>query len=391
MGMHTPPSDSLDRFPRRDFLRLGLAAGLAPRASSLADDDRPDARLLIRGERPLNAETPVSVFDRPITPTECFFIRSHFRPPAVSLQTWLLRVEGLVERPFQMSLADAEAFGFEIASVTAVLQCAGNGRAYFEPIIPGVPWRKGAVGCAEWSGVRLAELLARARVKPGAAHVHVMGADAPPHPKTPPYLRSIPLDRASHESSLLATQMNGDVMPALHGGPQRLIVPGWTGNHWMKWVRKLVVSDQEAPGFYQQTGYRIPREPAPPGTSIPPDQLVPVAEMNVKSLFARPEDGATIPPGRRELVGVAWSGMTPVERVEVSIDEGPWMAVRLDLAVSPFAWRLWRLDWDATPGQHVLAVRATDASGATQPDASPWNKSGYLWNGIDRIRVEVKG
>jgi DMSO/TMAO reductase YedYZ molybdopterin-dependent catalytic subunit len=369
---------------------LALAAPLASSLPRQLTAQEQRIRLIVRGERPLNAETPVSVFDRLLTPTESFFVRSHFRPPAVGLRPWVVRVEGLVERPFQINLKELDTLRLEPSSIVAVLQCAGNGRAFFEPVVPGVPWRKGAVGCAEWSGVRLADLIRHAGLQPQAAHVHTLTADIPPHPQTPPFLRSIPLDRALHPSTLLATHINGEPLPAIHGGPLRLIVPGWTGNHWIKWIRGLVVSSEEAPGFYQQTAYRMPLHPVPPGTNPPPDQLVPVTELNIKSLFARPEDGAIIASGRQRLVGAAWSGFTPVERVEISINRGPWTPAQLGPAASPFAWRIWQHEWDPTPGHHELAVRATDAHGTTQPESTPWNKSGYLWNGIDRVRVEVR-
>lgn len=381
----------MDWLSRRGLLRAGAVSLLAQGAAKTGIPDlRQYDGFIEHGDRPLNLETPVSAFTERVTPTDRFFVRGHFRPPALGLRPWVLRVEGLVERPIELPVDSPDLDGFEPAEVTAVLQCAGNGRAYFEPIIPGVPWRKGGVGCGVWAGIRLRDVLERAGVKAGAAHVHVLGADPPPHPKTPPFLRSLPLERAMHPSTLLATRMNGAEMTGIHGGPLRLIVPGWTGNHWMKWVRGLVVSAEEAPGFYQRTGYRMPPTPVPPGTNVPPEQLVPVTAMNVKSLIAWPADGATLKTGAHELVGVAWAGMEPVERVEVAIDDGPWREARFDDPIESFAWRVWRFTWDAPAGAHVAAVRATDRRGETQPDVTPWNKSGYLWNGIDRVRVEVK-
>ena len=211
--------------------------------------------------------------------------------------------------------------GLEQATKAAVLQCAGNGRGLYRPRVPGVPWERGAVGQAEWAGVRLAELLDRAGVQPGAAHLHFLGGDAPPNPKIAAFVRSIPIDRARDPGTILALRMNGEPLPAIHGGPVRLVVPGWAGNNWFKWVRRIVVSRDEAPGFYMQTAYRMPRTPVPSGAApgaVPAD---PVTWMNVKSLISAPGRGAVMAAGPVELRGIAWTGQGHVTRVEVRIDD----------------------------------------------------------------------
>ena len=215
-----------------------------------ADGESPSARdgkLIVRTLRPLNLESPVSALDSWLTPNEQFFIRSHFAAPAVDLHPWDLEISGLVDRPARLSLAGLQ----NRAQVTlpAVLQCSGNGRSLFRPGMPGVGWVRGAVGHAEWSGVRLADLLEEARLQSGVAHVHLIGGDAPPSPRTPAFIRSIPIDRALDPNTLLGLRMNGVSLPALHGGPLRLVVPGWAGNNWIKWVRRIVVARDEAPGF----------------------------------------------------------------------------------------------------------------------------------------------
>ena len=280
---------------RRDFLALGLAlpwaADLAAQAAR-ADDG--GGGLIVRSSMPLDAETPVGAFDQAFTPNDRFFVRSHFGPPATVLAPWRLEVEGLVDRPLSLSLADLD--GLDRATIPAVLQCSGNGRAFFAPNIPGVGWERGAVGNAEWGGVRLVDVLNRAGVKAEARHIQMHGADTPPNPKTPAFFRSLPLARGLDRSTILATTMNGEPLPRLHGGPIRMIVPGWAGNHWIKWVRKLTLAVEEAPGFYQRTGYKIPLVPGPPGVDPKPADLVPVTTLNVKSLIARPLEGATLKP-----------------------------------------------------------------------------------------------
>ncbi len=235
----------------------------------------------------------------------------------------------MLERPGTLGPEDWD--DYEQVTLPAVLQCSGNGRGFFTPKLSGVPWAKGGVGNAEWSGVRLRDVLQRAGIKPGAAHVHLLGADPPPNPKTPAFLRSIPLDRAMADDTILATRMNGEPLPVLHGGPLRLVVPTWTGNHWIKWLRWVRVEREEAPGFYMQVGYRIAPEDAPPGAELKPEDLVPLTTMNVKSLFARPSVGAVLPSGRQQARGVAWTGRGLVDRVEVQIDDDPqWRPATLE-------------------------------------------------------------
>lgn len=378
---------------RRDFLQRALAGsslpwvgGLGSRAALADEPAGPD--LIVRSSRPLDAETPVEAFDRFLTPNPLFFVRSHFGPPAVGLSPWRLEIDGLVDRPVALSLDDLARL--EQVKLPAVLQCSGNGRGFFSPTIPGVGWGRGAVGNAEWSGVRLVDVLKRAGVQAEAAHVQLMGADSPPNPKTPAFFRSIPLARALDPSTLLATSMNGEPLPLLHGGPVRLVVPAWAGNHWIKWLRKVTVAKDEAPGFYMQTGYKIPKVPTPPGVDLKPADLKSVTTMNVKSLIARPLEGATLRAGRVEIRGVAWTGEGVIAKVEVQVEpDGPWTLARLEGEPRAGTWVVWSMPWDAKRGRHTVRARATDSSGDVQPETTPWNRSGYLWNAIDRVTCEV--
>ena len=351
--------------------------------------DGPDLRMLVRTERPLNLESPTAALDSFLTPNEALFVRSHHGSPAVGLRPWEISVEGLVDRPIKLGLDELRAM--DAATVPAVIQCAGNGRGFFRPRMPGMPWGRGAVGHAEWGGVPLAALLEKAGVKAEAAHVHFIGGDVPPTPKAPPFIRSIPLDRAKADGTLIALALNGEPLPALHGGPARVVVPGWAANNWIKWVRRIVVAAEESPTFYMKTGYRIPREPVPPGATPDPASLVPVTWMNVKSLITSPESGATLPGGRREVRGVAWTGQGHVDKVEVSTVEDPaWREAELLDAPREGSWRRFRLEWTPPgPGRFTLQARATDSRGEVQPEVSPWNKSGYLWNGYDRVPCVV--
>lgn len=374
---------------RRQWFRMTAAGVAALTVRESVADDGPGvaSELIIRGGEPLNAETPAGALTTWITPNRLFFVRSHFGPPAIGLRPWKLGVTGTAPTPLEFGLGDLAKL--EQVTVPAVLQCSGNGRAKFSPTVPGVGWACGAVGNAEWTGVRLADLLKDAGLTDRVKHVHFLGADGPPNPKTPSFLRSLPIDRAMAPATLLALKMNGEPLPVLHGGPIRLVVPGWAGNHWMKWLRSIRLSSEEAPGFYQRTGYRMPRATTPPDATVKPEDTVPVTSLNVKSLIAGPVEGQRLKAGEAEIRGVAWTGGGRVAKVEVAIDGRPWTPAELHGPDHEGAWRLWRFSWKATPGRHVVRARAADTSGAVQPEKTAWNKSGYLWNGIESSNFEV--
>jgi len=387
-----PSPQPLDR---RAFLKSGcagvVAGGLGAAVRVEADEpaEAADRRMIVRTERPLNLESPSASFASWLTPADELFVRSHHGAPAASLGPWGLVVEGLVERPLHLRFDDLQ--DFEPTTRQAVIQCAGNGRALFRPRMPGVPWERGAVGHAEWSGIGLDDLLKKAGLKPGAAHVHLIGGDVPPGPKAPAFLRSVPIEEAVEAGALIALRMNGAPLPVLHGGPARLVVPGWAANNWTKWLIKLVVSAEESPAFFMKTGYRLPRNPTPPGVNPDPRDLLPVTWMNVKSLIARPGPGETIQGRSHEVLGVAWTGKGHVTKVEFSTDREPaWRPAELIGKPVQGSWMQFRISWKPPgPGSYVLRVRATDSGGNVQPEIPPWNKSGYLWNGYDQVACIV--
>jgi len=371
---------------RRDFVRAGaisLAALALPRPG-LAEET-----LLQLGEHPQNLATPIDRFDRLLTPNRSFFVRSHLGPPGLDPDR-RLRVGGLVKSPVELSLPDLSRF--EQISLTCVLQCAGNGRGLQRPTVPGVQWAHGAMGQAEWRGIRLADLLQKAGVSSGAAHVRLEGADLPPKPSVPRFIRSLPLDRALDRETLIATHMNGEPLTLAHGAPFRLVVPGWAGNHWVKWVTRLTVQEKEAEGFYYQTAYRIPKSPVAPGTAVPPDQLIPVTTFPVKSVIALPADGATTRSGRQEIAGVAFSGEAAIASVAVSLDDGvTWTSAALEGEPGRGRWQVFRHAFDARPGRLRVISRATDARGNVQPREAVWNPGGYFWNGWMAVDFTVAG
>jgi len=378
---------------RRRFIELA-AGGLFSAAAGLfrfpASGEAAETRIM-KVSRPYNAETPVEALESWLTPNEQVFVRSHFGPPArdrLDPGSWRLSVKGLVAHELSLSLSDLVRV--EEVSVTAVVQCSGNGRAYYRPRVAGIQWRKGAVGNARWTGVRLRDVLAMAGVQPQAKHLHLLGADRPALPNLPLFLRSIPIDKALHPDTILAMRMNGEPLPLLHGAPLRLIAPGWMAAACVKWLTDLTVSETEAPGYYMQVAYRYPIRSVEPGEPVDPQHFRPVEAMVVKSLITNPQDGAVV-TGAVRVTGVAWTGEGRIVSVEVSTDEGrPWLPARLVGEDVPYAWRRWELDWQPTrPGSSVLLCRATDDRGHTQPERSPWNPGGFLWNGWDRVTVDV--
>jgi len=376
---------------RRRFLETGglaLLGGLVGRAAAAGKASMtPSRELLVHSLRPENLATPIEWFDRPITPTDVFFVRSHFGAPAPPVAP-RLRVDGLVGRALDLGPTEIDAM--PQVTLTAVLQCAGNGRALHEPRVPGVQWVHGAMGQATWTGVRLGDLLERAGISSDAAHVAFEGRDLAPTPATPAFHRSIPLERAADPSTLVASRMNGEPLTPAHGAPLRLVAPGWAGNHWVKWLTAIRVQREETSGFFMQTAYRLPRSPVEPGAAVPPESTVPVTTFPLKSIIARPVDGSRLPRGLQEVVGVAFSGEAAIARVEVSTDAGrSWNEATLEDEPAPGRWQVFRLRFEARPGSIRAVARAVDARGVVQPERATWNPSGYFWNGWHAVTWAV--
>lgn len=336
---------------------------------------------------PLNAETPLELLTDYLTPNDLFFVRSHWIPRVPALKTWRLVVDGEVARPLSLSLAELKKL--PRAEITCVLQCAGNGRALHTPILPGVQWRYGAVGNARWSGVRVRDVLERAGVRASGKHLHLFGSDDPPG-KVPPFHRSLELEKAL-DDCIFAYEMNGQPLPQSHGAPLRLVVPGWAGDHWMKWVVRASVKAVPQTGFFMDTAYRWPNKLGEPGVAFKPEEMHPLNELAVKSNITSAPRTARV-GGPVDLRGFAFSGAPDVRKVEISDDDGAsWKPGTLDPRHSPHAWRLWSFRWTPRrPGTAKVFARATDSRGATQPRVALWNQSGYLHNAWHAVQIEVK-
>ena len=300
---------------RRDFFLLLGGALLQPATGRTKRD------MLVRSARPQDLEMPLSGFSDYITPVDHFFVRTHVYTPRVTLNEWRFVIDGAVVTPLTLTMDDVRRL--PAVELVSVLECAGNGRGFYEPSVPGLQWTNGAVGNGRWRGVRLADVLKRAGVKPSAKEILFGGADVPIG-TMPDFQRSIPVAKALDADTLLAYEMNGETLPVEHGFPLRVVVPGWAGDCWIKWLTSISVLDSEHDGFWMARAYRHPGRPVQPGTPIPPERMQPVTSLRIKSVIASPLDGSSVETGKPATIhGVAWSGDAgPVTRVDVSVDGG---------------------------------------------------------------------
>lgn len=343
---------------------------------------------IVRSENPPNLEMPFTKLGDFVTPTDLFYVRAHFPVPKIDRSKWRLRVEGEVERPFEIGYD--ELVGLASRSMPVTLECAGNNRIFLEPKVKGVQWELGAVGNAEWTGVPLSLLLERAGVKANALEVILEGADAGPlaEPKGPPgdvrFARSIPLPKACHDV-LLVHRMNGEELHPEHGFPLRAVVPGWYAMASVKWLQRIIVTDAPYNGYYQTLDYAYWSEID--GLA----KLTPLSNMQLKAEIAYPPTDAILPAATNiRIFGAAWGG--DVAKVEVSVDGGmEWTVARLIDEARPNAWRRWDLDWTTPPqpGRCVLMARATDKDGRGQPTEHDPNRGTYMINHILPIEVRV--
>ncbi len=344
--------------------------------------------MILRSFRFVDLESPVEYFNSWLTPAPHFFVRNHMHEPSeLDADDWRLTIEGEVEKPFTLKLAELSKL--ETHAVVNTLECAGNGRSLQRPQVPGIQWGKGAVGTARFSGPRLRDVLQRAGVKASGKHVMFRGLDEVPG-KVPPFIRSIPIEKALDSDTLLATHMNGAALTKHHGFPARALVPGWIGAASCKWLTEVKVLENEFVGNFMSPGYRFPNQPGKPGEAVKPEDTHPLTALNVKSVISGPGDGTNIRTGKVDVHGAAWAGEADVVKVEVSTDGGAtWAPANLGREQARYAWRLWNFEWKAKGGDYTILSRATDSQGRVQPAAPVWNPSGYLYNAVDQVKVHV--
>lgn len=377
-----------------------LPSGLIPVA--LAQDTGIDLMsgkdgLTMLGDRPLNAETPPHLLDDDVTPYKHLFVRMNGLVPQTALDAnaegWTLTIDGEVDNPLTLTLEDLKS-KFENVTSRLVIECGGNGRAFFQPGTSGNQWTLGAIGCPEWTGVRLADVLKEAGVKPSAVYtghysndVHLSGEEG-----KDVISRGVPIEKAMEPDAIIAWAMNGEDLPALHGFPLRLIVPGYPASVSQKYLNRIWIRDKEHDGA-KMTGdsYRLPAYPVAPGTEVPEEDMVILTEMPIKSIITFPQTGASVKAeAATEVRGHAWCGKGDVAAVHISTDFGQtWQEAKLEPAPNRFSWQRWRAEVVLPQhGYYEVWARAVDQDGISQPPVSPtWNPQGYANNIQHRIAL----
>jgi DMSO/TMAO reductase YedYZ molybdopterin-dependent catalytic subunit len=379
-----------------------MPGGLIPAAFAETDASfelAGKAGLVVLNDRPVNIETPAHLLDDRVTPTEKLFVRNNGIPPdlgSIDPGPWTLEVAGescVTRKTF--TLADLKS-RFEHHTLQLQLECAGNGRSEFHPATQGNQWGTGAIGCPEWTGVRLRDVLDDCGVRDDAVYVAYEAKDVhlSGDPSKQPISRGVPLAKALEPESLLAWAINGEPLPLLHGYPLRLVCAGWPASVSGKWLHGILVRDRVHDGEKMLgQSYRLPCEPVAPGSEVPDEAMCIIGSMPVKSLVTWPKSGIRHEAGEPLAVrGHAWAGDRSVKRLYTSIDFGAtWQRAELDRPANRLAWQHWSQSIDfPQPGYYEIWARAEDSEGISQPMVLPgWNPHGYLNNACHRIAVQV--
>jgi len=366
--------------------QLLLLIGLCQASASLEAKQNRDSFIRLT-DSDLVLETKLEALGRSwLTANKDFFVLSR-APIDVSQaesSNWQLSIGGEVDQATDISIEELKnPKVFRQMDVYAFIQCAGYGRRFFEPAFAVAPWGVGAIGNTHWRGVRLADVLKRVRLRPAVQHIAFAGKDVTK--VDPPYIKSIPLGKAMDSETLLAFEMNGIELPLAHGGPLRVLVPGWAGTYSVKWVQRIEGRTEPWNGYWMNVAYQLPiaQRAAAATASI---EAVPV-----NSMITNPIDGDRMPAMGTVIEGFAWSGRAPVDRVEVSTNGGKtWRTATLKSPNYKFAWLRWQTSWIPTRGIHRIIARARDRSGAVQPlERTIWNPGGYDWQTAPSISVIV--
>lgn len=384
--------------------------------------DAPNAAAIIHGKSPKmivhNAklgvmETPLEILrEHRLTPKEFLYNRTHFPVDGAGqwmatiapaepqiVENWTILVSGLVQRPKTIKVRDLEQM--DRVKRTAVMQCAGNGRSFYwaKAKTPGSGWKHGGMGNLAWEGVPVMPLLKSLDLSPHAQvkFLTANGKDEPPVAGGADMIKSYPLEAAQLQDAILAVRMNGEPIPTIHGGPVRLVIPGYYGNMSVKWLTDLMLTPEETPSALMQKTYRMPNRPVEPGKfttqDLTQENSTPTYGFAIMSVVFAPLAGQAVKGGNVDLKGVAWNdGLVPLNEVRVSLDQGKsWIVTEIDASDGPYAWYRWQKRVQLNRGSHEVWVRAIDAWGRSQPlnGLSTWNPGGWDWHGIDRVPFQV--
>ena len=395
-------------FSRRNFLKYSsknlfkagilsyflIPLGITPLyANILKNKDK----LTLLNDRPINAETPPHLLDDAITPTSRHFVRNNGIPPDLSdidSNKWLLKINGNVNNPKTYTIKELKS-NFDVITKALLIECGGNGRAFFKPPASGNQWTYGAVACSEWTGVRLADVLNASNIKSNSiytghysADIHLSGDS-----EKDAISRGVPISKALDQDNIIAFNMNGGDIPLIHGYPLRLVCPGWPGSTSQKWLKQITLLDHIHDGV-KMTGksYKVPKIPVAPGTKVEDKDLKIIEAMPVKSLITYPKTGTEKTSLKMDIRGHAWAGDKKVSQVNISIDYGAtWRQADLDVPINSHAWQNWNVSIDF-PGEGYFEIwaRATDEENISQPFSISWNSKGYLNNSVHRIYTNIK-
>jgi sulfite oxidase len=350
--------------------------------------------MIVHEVDPYNAEpTPAALDGLPITPLDVFYGRNHGPIPQIDPDTWRIEVDGLVQRPLTLTLTELK-HRFPEHSLVATLVCAGNRRAELmrtRPIPGQLAWGPGAISTARWTGARLADVLAAAGLAPDTTHVAFTAPDVSQLADPPqPFGACIPVTKATAGEVLLAWEINDAPLPAAHGAPVRVVVPGYIGARSVKWVQRITAQDHPSDNYFQAVDYRLLPAETDPAEARPGDGL-PLGVAAVNAAILRPNENQALPTGPTDVSGYAVAGEDRgVARVDVSVDAGrSWQQADLGREVGRWAWRLWRATVDLPAGPTEIIARVWDTSATVQPEYPDqvWNPLGYVNTAWPRVRV----
>ncbi|MBT8234626.1 MAG: sulfite oxidase [Bacteroidia bacterium] len=402
---------------RRDFVKNTSLAGMAglgipviyshllPEGYTplgLQDPDpftlfKKDKGMQVLNDKPWNIEAAAHLLDDDVTPNRFMFIRNNgLIPENIDVEKWTLTIDGeSVISPKTYTLAELKN-KFPSYTYQLTLECGGNGRSEFDPPAKGNQWTIGAVSCAQWTGVRLKDVLEDVGIKNDAKYVGYHAADLhlSRDPEKEPISRGAPMAKALQDETLLAYAMNGEDIPLAHGHPLRLVAGGWPASVSGKWVNRISVRNKVHDGPKMGgTSYRVPCSPVAPGEKVKDEDMCIIESMPVKSLITYPKTGAMISQNKTlEIRGHAWAGELNVRSVSYSIDFGAtWQECQLDAPPNRLAWQRFSASMKfPEKGYYEIWARATDSNGESQPMVLPgWNPKGYLNNASHRIAVKV--
>jgi sulfite oxidase len=352
--------------------------------------------LILLNPKPWNAETPPHLLDDSITPADQLFVRNNgIVPEEIDVDNWTLTIEGesaTSKKTYTLSELKSK---FKQYTYQLTLECGGNGRKEFSPPAKGNQWDLGAVGCPEWTGVRLKDVLNDVGVKSDAVYIGYYGRDVhlSRDPEKVVISRGVPIRKAMEEEALIAWAINGEDLPVMNGYPLRLIFGGWPASTSGKWLSKIVIRNKVHDGPKMGgNSYRVPKYPVAPGTKVPEEDMKIIEEMPVKSLITFPRTGAVVKSEKAfEVRGHAWAGDVSIKEVHISINYGAtWSLCKLSSPVNKNAWQHFSAKVDLPEkGYYEIWAKATDSNGIMQPMVIPnWNPKGYLNNACHRIAVK---